>query len=533
MPEAEDVTADPLVPNSLIIRFRIKFPERFAWATIVFRVLNRCRWGLSRSTMAELELSVRYKTLPTKVGLGVMGVLFPVWALIIPFCLGLFINLLIHSTATLPPVLAAAVLLGLILLPVLGVLMTAICEDDRILVGKEGIAFPLFMLPWLGYRRERVWSDLAHAQIRWSRGPKLKAGDKLILQFHSGGRATCNLNELSKTDLEQMLLCIEIWANHCQRDPELIELQNTIQNENKGLETVSYTQMWEEELSRRFNATSFVPLEPGHVLQGGRLKVVRQLAFGGLSAIYLAQRDGLDLVCLKEAVIPAGADEDSRLKAVEMFNREATLLIKLSHPQIAKVLDHFADAGRNYLLIEYINGQDLRQLVKQHGAQAEETVLQWGKQVASILAYLHGREIPIIHRDVTPDNLVVREDGTLTLIDFGAANEFVGNATGTLVGKQSYIAPEQFRCKATTQSDLYALGGTLYYLLTGRDPEALMESHPKEINADISEAADKIVAKCTAIDVTQRFTTALDVHAAICEALDKSHAPAGSIATQG
>jgi predicted Ser/Thr protein kinase len=483
--------------------------------------------------VAELELSLRYKTLPAKVGLGVMGVLFPVWALVLPFCLGLFISLLIQAAAAIPPLVAAAVLLGLILLPMLGVLMTAVCEDDRILVSKEGIAFPLFMLPGLGYRRERVWSDLAQAQIQWSRGPKLKSGDKLILYFKSGGRAVCGLTDISKSDVEQMLLAIEIWGSGCERQPELIEFQNTVQNENKGLETLSYTQMWEEELSRRFNATSFVPLEPGHVLQGGRLKVVRQLAFGGLSAIYLVQREGLDLVCLKEAVIPASADEDSRLKAVEMFNREAALLIKLNHPQIAKVLDHFDDGGRNYLLIEYINGQDLRQLVKQHGPQAEETVLRWGLQVAEILAYLHDRSVPIIHRDVTPDNLVVRDDGTLTMIDFGAANEFVGTATGTLVGKQSYIAPEQFRCKATTQSDIYALGGTMYYLVTGRDPEALMESHPKEVNAEISDAADALIAKCTMLDVTQRYARASDVHAAISEVLDAAHAPAASISAQG
>jgi hypothetical protein len=477
--------------------------------------------------VAELELSIRYKTLPVKVGLGVMSVLFPVWALVLPFCLGLFISLLIQSAATIPPLVAAAVLLGLLLLPVLGILMTAVCEDDRILVSKEGLAFPLFMLPALGYRRERVWSDLAQAQIRWSRGPSPARGDKLVLFFKSGGRAVCGLGGISNSDLEQFLLAVEIWGSGCERQPELIEFQNTLQNENKGLETLSYTQMWEEELSRRFNATSFVPLEPGHLLQGGRLKVLRQLAFGGLSAIYLAQRAGLDLVCLKESVIPASANEEARLKAVEMFNREADLLVKLNHPQIAKVLDHFADGGRNYLLIEYINGQDLRQLVKQHGPQAEETVLKWGVQICEILAYLHERIIPIIHRDVTPDNLVVREDGMLTLIDFGAANEFVGTATGTLVGKQSYIAPEQFRCRATTQSDIYALGGTMFYLLTGRDPEALMESHPKEINADISDAADTIIANCTKLEVGQRFSKAADAHAAILDALESAHAPAG------
>src|SRR5690606_21682536 len=135
------------------------------------------------------------------------------------------------------------------------------------------------------------------------------------------------------------------------------------------------------------------------------------------------------------AVVPANANDAARSKAEELFEREAKFLISLSHEQIAKVHDHFKEDGRSYLLMDYIRGQDLRQLVKQNGKQDSLTVMKWGEQIAQILSYLHSQEPPVVHRDLTPDNLVLSSDNKVFLIDFGAANEFVGTATGTLVGK--------------------------------------------------------------------------------------------------
>jgi serine/threonine protein kinase len=108
-------------------------------------------------------------------------------------------------------------------------------------------------------------------------------------------------------------------------------------------------------------------------------------------------------------------------------------------------------------------------------------VVRWLLEAAKILQYLHSQSPPLIHRDVTPDNLVLARDGCLSLIDFGAANALLGTATGTLVGKQSYIAPEQFRGKAGLSSDIYSLGATVYFALTGREPEPLTELHAAQL----------------------------------------------------
>jgi serine/threonine-protein kinase len=275
--------------------------------------------------------------------------------------------------------------------------------------------------------------------------------------------------------------------------------------------------MWEDELERRFASTAFVVLEPDKLLQDGKLQVVRQLSFGGLSAVYLCRREKRELVVLKESVVPADASLELRQKAEEMFAREARLLLRLKHTHIVGVLDYFVENGRNYLMLEHINGQDLNQYVKQHGPQPEYRVIEWAKTFADVLEYLHSQEPPIVHRDLSPDNIVMDQSHTLKIIDFGAANEFIGTATGTLVGKQSYLPMEQLRGKAVPQSDIYALGCTLHYLLTGQDPEPLAVSHPREFRPEISEWLDNLVARCTDPDYKNRPQSATEFKTSISQ----------------
>jgi serine/threonine-protein kinase len=121
--------------------------------------------------------------------------------------------------------------------------------------------------------------------------------------------------------------------------------------------------------------------------------------------------------------------------------------------------------------------------------------------------YLHSQTPPIVHRDLTPDNLVLSVNVGLVLIDFGAANAFIGTATGTMVGKQSYMPPEQLRGKGEPRSDIYALGCTLYFLLTGSDPMPLEIANPGEKTV-VSHDLNALIMKCTAQKVEERFDTA-------------------------
>lgn len=458
--------------------------------------------------MAELELSVRYKTAPTRAGFGVMCALFPVWGLLSPILLGLFIGHVYRNPHVASSVATMVICFGLLGINLLGLILTAFTEDDKLYVSKDGISFPLFLLPFLQMRRNRGWSELKEAELI----PSGSADDpgKLMLRFDTAA-VGINLGGIDSSDQEQLLLAIELWGTNCSRSPALITYQTGLQNEIRGINQLSHTQMWEEELSRRFNATSFVPLEPDAVLRGGSLVITKQLAFGGLSAIYQAQWNSLQTVVVKEAVIPPNAEQEARARAEERIVREARLLMRLTHGNIARVLDHFVEDGRHYLLLEYVYGQDLRQYVKQNGPQSQEKVLEWAHQISDIVEYLHGQEPPIVHRDLTPDNLVLRNDGEVVLIDFGVANEFIGQATGTLVGKQAYMAPEQLRGKATLQSDLYSLGCTLFYLLIGRDPTPLMVAHPKTALPEVSDELDAIVAKLTEFEPEDRIQSATEL----------------------
>jgi serine/threonine-protein kinase len=454
--------------------------------------------------MAELELSVRYKTAPTRAGFGVMCALFPVWGLLAPILLGLFIGYVYRNPHIATSVATLIICFGLLSVNLLGLILTAVTEDDKLYVSKDGIIFPLFFMPFLNMRRNRSWAELKDATLL---SDNTDPEGKLFLTFDSGS-VGINLGGIDTGDREQLLLAIELWGTNCNRSPLLIDYQTRLQNEIRGVNQLSHTQMWEEELSRRFNATSFVPLEPDAVLRDGALKITKQLAFGGLSAIYQAQHNNLDIVVVKEAVIPPNADEESKKRAEDRIVREAKLLMRLQHGNIARVLDHFVEAGRHYLLLEYVHGQDLRQYVKQNGPQKQDQVLTWAEQISSIVEYLHAQEPPVIHRDLTPDNLVLRNDGEVVLIDFGVANEFIGQATGTLVGKQAYMPPEQLRGKATQQSDLYSLGCSLFYMLVGRDPTPLSVAHPKKALPEVSQSFDNLVAKLTEFEPEDRIESA-------------------------
>lgn len=409
--------------------------------------------------------------------------------------------------------------------------MAVMMHQNRILLKQEGIFFPFHLMPALLFRPMRKWTDIGAVMVVDKEGPDyFEQADldskELVIHFNSGGHVKLSMSAISMPDLEKFFRASKQWGSTAVFAPELIEMKRKLFTGPTQTKQLSFTTIWEDEMQQHFTTTNFVPLDRGKTLMSGRLKIVSQLTAGGLSAIYLAERQDKRTVVLKEAVVPPYADEQTRAKAKELFDREARLLVKLNHPRIAKVYDHFVESGRDYMVIEYIPGQSLRQLVTRNGPQTEDQVLAWAAEIADILDYLHSQTPPIIHRDVSPDNLLLREDGTLYMIDFGAANEFVGSATGTLIGKQCYIAPEQFRGKAEPSSDFYALGGTLFYLLTGSEPEALSVSHPAQQRPILSKEVDLLVAGCTKIDPRERPAEAKQLKALI---LETKNAPRGSI----
>jgi Protein kinase domain len=406
--------------------------------------------------------------------------------------------------------LAWSILIGAVYSMVPYLVFVSSRQEQKLQVSRQGVGLPgspnilgpLNFVP--GVRTWRVWSDLQSVAMTTNTADAISESDHLLLGFKDGANIKLYLSGLNKKDLNHLLMSIELFARQCQKSPEIQSFQNSLQNATNFTSDVTYTKIWEEELGRRFHSTTFIPLGPGATLGEGRLQIIRQIAFGGSSAVYLARdRFGNDVV-VKESVIGVDAIGGAAQKAAEFFEREAKLLMVLKHPAIAKVQDHFVENGHHFLIIQYIPGESLRQMVSRTGPLPEKRVLDLALQMADILQYLHTHQPVVIHRDFTPDNLLMKPDGNLVLIDFGAANEFVGTATGTLIGKQCYMPPEQVRGKTCPASDIYGFGCTLEYLLTGLDPEALAQSHPRQRNPRVSERTDQLVAQLTDQDKDKR-----------------------------
>lgn len=269
----------------------------------------------------------------------------------------------------------------------------------------------------------------------------------------------------------------------------------------------SYTELWLRELSAPPKRDKLTPLSPGAMVNNSKYRVIAKIGVGGQGTVYLAQptagQEGE--VVLKEFVLPIYPDPRVRQQAAEKFQLEAEMLSKLDNPKIVRFFDLFIEDHRAYLVLERIEGNTLKDLVVNEGHQPESYVVDLALQMCEILEYLHGMAPPIVHRDFTPDNLILEPDGNLKLVDFSVAQKMESTMTGSVVGKPSYIAPEQFRGKPTTQSDIYSLGATLYYLLVGEDPPPITRLHPESVNEKVSMALNTVIARATHLDPEKRY----------------------------
>jgi serine/threonine-protein kinase len=296
---------------------------------------------------------------------------------------------------------------------------------------------------------------------------------------------------------------IDQHAVACEVDPEVFSLCQVFEDADKdkaasdGINDTAIASICAQE----FKSTIFVPFSPGEFIPTTRTRVIKQLGSKPLCAVYLARNEDGRMVTVKQFYL---ADETEETKAfAKILRREYELLSRLDHPGIANVINSFTEDKSTYLVIEHRPGSDLRTIVHEHGARSESLIIAWAETLCEIMIYLHNREPAILHRDLTPDNLVVGEDGQLRLIDFGAAREFLEGITGTMIGKQCYVSPEQLRGEANQRSDIYSFGGTMYFLLTGRDPVALSQSSPAK-NMDCSLAFDELIRDCTEFDSEKR-----------------------------
>jgi len=213
-------------------------------------------------------------------------------------------------------------------------------------------------------------------------------------------------------------------------------------------------------------------LPTGTILQN-RYQILNLLGQGGMGFVYLARDCRLDKPCAVKETL------DVSPQAQKQFSQEARLLARLNHAHLPRVTDYFAQTGRYYLVMDYVEGPDLEALVQKHGAAPPEQALAWADQVLDALDYLHRQSPPVIHRDVKPANIKVTSASGLgnraVLVDFGIAKEQVPGQytrTGARAFSPGYAPLEQYAAQGQTdaRTDVYGLGATLYYLLAGLPP---------------------------------------------------------------
>lgn len=271
-------------------------------------------------------------------------------------------------------------------------------------------------------------------------------------------------------------------------------------------------------------------LENGTILLD-RYKILRLRALGGMGAVYEAQDLRFARAvrrCAVKEIISSASDLDTRRLNMQSFEREANILASLNHPAIPRIYDYFSVGQQAYLILEYVEGEDLGALLERTAAfLPENRVLHWALQICDVLEYLHSHpEGPIIFRDVKPSNIMLCADDRIVLVDFGIAKVFA-NKRGTMVGTEGYTPPEQYRGLALPQGDIYALGATLHHLLTLRDPRveppfSFQNRMPRAINPAISPQTEAIIMRAVEYEVEKRFASAGELKRAIEEALDAS-----------
>jgi len=265
-------------------------------------------------------------------------------------------------------------------------------------------------------------------------------------------------------------------------------------------------------------------LKNGEVLRG-RYKVRDRIGQGGTGNIYLADDIRLEgrLCALKEVEYDRSFPAKILKEARDQFLREATVLARLDHPNLPKVSDFFSNEARDYLVMDYVPGKDLRTLMleaRHHNSfLQEEDVLNWTSQLADALIHLHKQDPPIVHRDIKPSNLKLTPNGLLKLVDFGLVKVLVPDEiTITVIQGQGtilYTPLEQYGGDSThtdVRSDIYAFGATLYHLMTNEppidarrrflNPDSLIP--PRQINPALSARTERAVLWAMALHPDER-----------------------------
>lgn len=252
--------------------------------------------------------------------------------------------------------------------------------------------------------------------------------------------------------------------------------------------------------------------EIGSVIDG-KYEILTEIGHGGMSVVYLAMDTHLNKQWAVKEIKKRGKGKSDEI-VVNSLLAEANLMKRLDHPSLPRIVDIIDNGITIYVIMDYIEGESLDKILDEYGAQPEELVVGWAKQLCDALSYLHSQKPPIIYRDMKPANIMLKPEGNIKIIDFGIAREYKEQnlADTTVLGTKGYAPPEQYSGQTDPRSDIYALGMTMHHLLTGVDPRKGGVYAPVRMyRPELSEGIEIIIDKCVQPAPENRYQSCSDL----------------------
>ena len=248
----------------------------------------------------------------------------------------------------------------------------------------------------------------------------------------------------------------------------------------------------------------------------GKYEVLTIIGKGGMSQVFLARDRRLNKQWAVKEIQKRATDRNNEV-VVQSAIAEANMIKQLDHPSIVRIVDIIETDDVIYIIEDYIEGETLSTILEENGAQPQELVIEWAKQICAALEYLHTRKPPIIYRDMKPANVMLKPDGNIKIIDFGIAREYKEQSVADTIslGTRGYAAPEQFGGRGQTdpRTDVYCLGVTLYHLVTGHSPcDPPYEIYPiRQWNPALDPGLEAIILKCTQLNPEDRYQSCAEL----------------------
>lgn len=245
----------------------------------------------------------------------------------------------------------------------------------------------------------------------------------------------------------------------------------------------------------------------------GKYEVLKEIGRGGMSVVYLAMDKRLNKQWAIKEIRKKGSGKNDEI-VINSLLAEANLMKRLDHPSLPRIVDIIDNGKTIYVVMDYIEGESLDKILKEYGAQPEELVIGWAKQICDALSYLHSQKPPIVYRDMKPANVMLKPEGNIKIIDFGIAREYKEQnlADTTVLGTKGYAPPEQYSGQTDARSDIFALGMTMHHLLTGIDPRnGEIYAPVRQWNPELSEGIEIIIDKCVEPAVGNRYQSCADL----------------------